>query len=307
MRKVLFYTETKWAFGAIHYGLSRELYKHGIIADVLSWDQGLLNQKLEYTLEEFKLLASTYDIFLTTPPFVLKLHKDYGVPLNKIITMAHEQWDLYLANEHFGVGFFEEVKDFAVISNILIDTSKKLGINRTPKVVNCGICFDNFYMPISKSLKNIGYGGAKFTPNFFGIDRKRGYLVEEALAGIENVQLITHNYYHYLCMAGYYQSLDCLVVSSLEESGGMPAMEAAAAGRLVISTPLGYFEEHGPKGGGIVAPLENEKFVQKVKETILFYRDNPTIHKIKCEQIQQYAREHYDWSKKIGPWLELLG
>lgn len=300
MKKVLFYTQNRWAFGAIHHGLCKELYKHNIYANVLDED-------LKYTEEEFKLLNESYDLFVTNPDKVLNLHIKSKAPLKKIIAMAHEQWDMYLANQNCGVEFFEEIKDFAVISNILIDTSKKLGINRRPKVVNCGICFDNFYMPISNSLKNIGYGGVKVSPNFFGVDRKRGHLVEEALQSIENVQLITHNFYHYLCMPGYYQSLDCLIVSSSEEAGGMPAMEAAAAGRLVISTPLGYFEEHGPKGGGIVAPIENEKFVQKVKETILFYRDNPTLYKIKCKHIQEYARENYDWSKKIGPWLELLG
>ena len=299
-KKVLFYTETKWAYGVIHNDLSKELYKHDIIADSLNWD-------LNYTQDEFDFFIRTYDIFVTSAPLVPKLHQHYNVPLHKIIATAHEQWDLYLANRDCGIDFFEDIKDFAVISNILVDLSKKLGIKKIPKITNAGINFDNFYTPINNSLKNIGYGGVKVSPNFFGTDRKRGHLVEKALEGIQNVNLITHNFYHYLCMPGYYGTLDCLVVSSSEEAGGMPAMEAAAAGRLVISTPLGYFEEHGPKGGGIVVPLDSEKFVQKTKETIIFYRDNPTLYKIKCQQIQQYARENYDWSKKIYPWLELLG
>ncbi len=298
-KKVLFYTETKWAYGIIHNDLSKELYKHNIIADSLNWD-------LNYTQDEFNFFIKTYDVFVTSAPLVPKLHQHYKVPLHKIIATAHEQWDLYLANRDCGIEFFEVIKDFAVISNILVDLSKNLGIKRVPKVVNAGICFDNFYRPVSDNLKNVGYGGAKVSPNFFGIDRKRGQLVEKALEGIQNVGLISHSFYHYLCMPAYYETMDCLIMSSLEEAGGMPILEAAAAGRLVIGTPVGYFEDHGPKGGGIVVPLDENDFVNKTKEALIFYRDNPTIYKIKCEQIQQYARDNYDWSKKIQNWVELL-
>lgn len=298
MKKVLFYTQNRWAFGSLHHGLIKELYKHNIYGDLLDWTQ-------QYTLEEFDLLIKTYDIFVTMPEAVMHLHNVYKVPLNKIIAVAHEQWDLYLANKDHGINFYNEIKGYSVISKILINTSEKLGITRKPKITPAGICVDNFYMPSSQTLTRVGFGGETNKLNFFGIDRKRGHLVKKAIEGID-IKLVTHGFYHYMCMPAYYNTLDCIVVSSLEEAGGMPAMEAAAAGRLVISTPLGYFEEHGPKGGGVVVPVDEETFVNKTRESILYYKDNPTKYKEKCEEIQQYARDNYDWSKKIDTWLDLL-
>lgn len=90
MKKVLFYTQNRWAFGSIHHGLCKELYKHNIYANLLDWTE-------TYTSEEFELLNNTYDLFVTMPEAVLHLHYIYKVPLNKIIAVAHEQWDILLA------------------------------------------------------------------------------------------------------------------------------------------------------------------------------------------------------------------
>ena len=299
MKKILFYTQNRWAFGSLHHGLIKELYKHNIYGDLLDWTQ-------QYTLEEFDLLIKTYDIFVTMPEAVMHLHNVYKVPLNKIIAVAHEQWDLYLASKEHGIDFYNEIKGYSVISKILVDTSKNLGITRIPKITESGICVDNFYMEPSQSLTSVGFGGETSKANFFGVDRKRGHLVKKAIESID-IKLVTHGFYHYMCMPAYYKTLDCIIVSSSEEAGGMPALEAAAAGRLVISTPLGYFEHNGPKGGGIVVPVEEDAFVQKTKETILYYKNNPSAHKEKCESIQQFARDNYDWSFKVASWIELFG
>ena len=54
VKKILFYTENRWAFGSIHYGLCKELYKNGIHADVLDWSK-------PYTWEEFNFLNKNYE------------------------------------------------------------------------------------------------------------------------------------------------------------------------------------------------------------------------------------------------------
>ena len=299
MKKVLFYTENGWAFGSIHHGLCKELYKYNIYANLLDWTA-------TYTSEEFELLNTTYDLFVTNPEAVLRLHYNYGIPLNKIITIAHGQWDILLAKKEANMDFYPELHSYAVISQVLKNKSIEFNISVTPKVVKVGIHFDLFYQPIKNSLKNIGYGGAKETVNFFGEEIKRGHLVEKVISGIEDLNLVSHKFYNHLCMPAYYNKIDALIMSSLEEAGGLPAMEAAAAGKLVIGTPVGYFEENGKYGGGVLVPLDELGFLNETRKNLMYYKDNPKEYKEKCEEIQYYAREHYDWSKTIHSWVELF-
>lgn len=299
MRKILFYTQNRWAYGSIHHGLCKELYKYEIYANVLDWTQ-------PYTLEEFSLLNSIYDIFVTNPEAVLPLHYNYHIPLEKIITIAHGQWDLLLARRDSGLEFFNHVREYAVVSNILKVKSKEFNIEREPKISRIGIHFDTFYSKISDSLKIVGYGGAKETINFFGEEIKRGELVEEAISDLKNIELVTHGFYNHLCMPGYYKTIDALIMSSTEESVGLPVMEAAASGKLILGTPVGYFENNGRKGGGILLSLERNKFIQEVKESICFYRDNPKEYKDACLSIQNFAKENYDWEVVIEDWVNLL-
>jgi glycosyltransferase involved in cell wall biosynthesis len=298
MKKILFYTESKWAFGAIHYGLCKELYKHGIYCNVLDWD-------LEYTIEEFKLLNDTYDLFVTTPVFVLKLHRQYGVPLNKISAIAHGQWDILLAKSQADFDFYPHLHSFAGISNILVKKCKEWNFAMLPKVVETGIHFDFFKSEIPKKLNVVGYGGAKETFNFWGEKIKRGHLVEEAVKR-SNLQLKTHNFYNFNCMPSYYKSIDCLIMSSTEEAGGLPIIEAAASGRLPIGTPVGYFEEHAANGAGIIVSLDENSFVEETTEILNYYKNNSEAFQKKCLSVQEYARENFDWSKKINQWINLF-
>jgi glycosyltransferase involved in cell wall biosynthesis len=298
MKKILFYTESKWAFGTIHYGLCRELYKHGIYATVLDWD-------ISYSKDEFNLLINKFDSFVTTPPFVLKLHYEYGVPLNKIIAVAHGQWDILLAKKNANFDFYPCLKSFVVISNILKAKCEEWKISVTPKIAETGIHFDLFYNKIPEKLNILGYGGAVETFNFWGEKIKRGNLVKETADDL-GMELKTHNFYNFNCMPSYYESIDSLIMSSSEEAAGLPIMEAAASGRLILGTPVGYFEEHAPKGAGILLPLNENDFKKELKRNILYYKDNINEFKQKCLEIQQYAKDNYDWSKKISSWVELF-
>ena len=298
MLKILFFTQNRWAFGSIHHGLCKELYKHDIYSNVLDWTQ-------HYSDEEYRLLNKTYDIFVTNPEAVLHLHYR-GISLKKIITIAHGQWDILLAKKDSGLDFLNEVKDFAVISKILKIKSNEFGVSRIPKITPIGIHFDTFYSTPSTQLTNVGYSGMKETKNFFGIDIKRGHLVEQAVTDLDRLNLVFHGNYNHLCMPAYYQTIDCIVQSSSEEAGGLPAMEGAAAGKLIIGTPVGYLEENGNKGAGIVVPIDEEQFVQQVKHNLIYFRDNPQAYIQQCQNIQQFAKENYDWAVVIDNWIELF-
>jgi glycosyltransferase involved in cell wall biosynthesis len=295
---VLFYTQNRWAFGSIHHGLIKELYKHEIYGNLLNWTY-------HYAEEEFKYLNNTYDIFVTNPEAVTSLNQKYKIPLNKIIAVAHGQWDLLLAKEKMSTDIYSKLYNFGVVSEILKTKSQEFGINTIPKIVELGLHTDVYKFEPSKELKTVGYGGLKETINYFDEEIKRGWMVETALQNM-GVNFKFNNELNHLCMPGYYKTIDCLVVSSSEESAGLPAMEAALAGRLVLGTPVGYFERNAKNGGGILLPLEPELFMQKLKEYINFYKNNPEEYRQKCIQIQKYAQENYKWENKIDNWIKLF-
>ena len=298
MLKILFFTQNRWAFGSIHHGLIKELYKHNIYANLLDWTKN-------YTEEEFIYLNNIYDLFVTTPEAVMSLHQIYKIPLNKIVTIAHGQWDLLLAKETWGTDFYSQIYNFGVVSEILKIKSHEFGISTIPKIVELGLHTDVYQCEPAQELKTVGYGGMKETKNYFEEDIKRGWMVETALQNL-GVNFKFNYELNHLCMPGYYQTIDCLVVSSSEESAGLPAMEAALAGRLVLGTPVGYFERNAKNGGGILLPLEPEQFIQKLKEYIIFYKNNPEEYRQACKQIQKYAQENYKWENKIDNWIKLF-
>lgn len=298
MLKVIFFIENGWAFGSIHHGLCKELYKYGIFANLLDWTK-------EYSRDEFELLNSCNDLFVTNAPAAAHLYNN-GIPFEKIIIVAHGQLDLLVTNKNSGVDIYNYVRSYAVISNILRTKSFEFGIKRDPNIVRLGIHFDYFYSEIKESLTTVGYGGHNEIYNFFGEEIKRGKLIENTIREIEGIQLVTHGFYNHLCMPGYYKKLDALVMASTEEAGGLPVMEAAASGKLILGTPVGYFEENALNGAGILLPIEENNFSIKLKEHLNYYRDNPVEYKTRCQSIQQFAKENYDWKIVIEDWVNLL-
>jgi len=299
VKKVLFFTEDEWAFGSVHHALNKVLYKEGIYSNLLNW-------RVQYTYKEFELLNNVYDVFVTTPEIVYIL-RDYGVPLNKIIAIAHGQRDILLGKLDNKFDFYSELKGFGVISEVLKSKCAEWNISVVPDVVELGIHFDLFHSTLSKKLSIIGHGNPKREIfNQSGIETKRSKLIPVIINGIEGVELKKHEQFKFFCMPAFYREIDCLIMPSIEEAGGLPVMEAAAAGRLVMGTPVGYFEHNAKKGGGILLPLEENDFIQSAKRNIIFYRDNPKEYQRKCLEIQEFARYNYDWSYKIGDWVTLL-
>ena len=83
-------------------------------------------------------------------------------------------------------------------------------------------------------------------------------------------------------------------------------LEAAAAGKLCIGTPVGYFAENGLKGGGIQVPIDEEPFVSDTIILLDYYKNNQEEYLKKCLDIQEYARYNYDWKYVIDGWIELF-
>lgn len=298
MRKILFWFEDDWAFGTIHHALCKELYKYGIYANLLNWSRQL-------TAEEIKLLVDVYDLFVTKPDTAMILHL-YGIPLEKIAAVSHAQWDYLVRQKEDGIEYYSRLYKFGAVSNILKQKAAEFGIKIIPEVLTMGIHFDLFYSKPTEKLISVGYAGAKQVSNFFGQEIKRGKLVEQIINNNSFLKLIQHKRYIWMAMPAYYNLIDSIVVSSTEEGAGLPSLEAAAAGRLVFSTPVGYFEEHGPKGGGVVLPIEQPAFEESLINSLIYYYNDSEAYRKKCLDIQEYARENYDWSKHIESWVSFL-
>ena len=310
MTKVLFFTQNRWAFGSLHQGLIKELYKHGVYANLLDYTVG-------YSQEEFDFLIDTYDYFVTNPESIPPL-MSYRVPLNKIVAVAHAEWDIYVAARdlvHNTTNYYD-IHSYGCISDKLVDMFNSLNPHSKVKAqrVTNGINFDAFYAKPSESLRKIGFGGKMVGCNFFGVDIKRGHLVQKVseLINVDTgftgiyIDFIPNRTYHYLAMPGYYKTVDALIMASTEEAAGMPMLEAAAAGRLCIGTPVGYFKDNGLKGGGHIVNLNEENFIEETLDILQLYKYNNDAYKKKCLDIQEYAKENYDWNKVVNQWIELF-
>lgn len=296
MKKVVFFTERKWAFGSIHQGAAKLLYNHNILAELLDWDT-------EYSPEEFKYIDENTDLFVTTPVGVQWLLARNIHP-RKIASVAHGQWDILLAKQQMGLDIYNHLWKFGVISPILKQKAAEFGVPVEAHLTPLGIHYDRYYMEPANCLESVGYGGAFHTHNFAGEEIKRGYLVQEA-AKQAGLPMIMHGFFHYLAVPAYYKKIGCVMMSSCEEAGGLPMMEAAAAGRLTLGTPVGYYEYNGEASGGVVLPIDQEQYVKQASEALIHYKNNPADYQETCLKIQQYARR-YDWSCVIDQWVDFL-
>ena len=295
--RIAFFTYGEWAFGSIHRALCKELYKKGIYANLIEWN-------IQYSREEFNAFSKLYDYFVTVPGNPIVALNSYGITNDRIIAVAHGRYDVQGAVAHGNK--VDEFHRWGGVSPDLQEYARGLGINREMGIALNGIHFDYFYSEPSTSLQSIGYGGAMEYKNHLdgNKDLKRGYLIKQISEAVDiPVKIVSKR--SYLAMPEYYPNVDCVMVSSTEESCGLPLMEGAAAGRLPISTPVGVSRdfENAP---GIVLPFPEEEYVSEAIEILDTLKGRPNIFKILCRDAQEFARYNYDWSVRIDDWVKLL-
>ncbi len=298
MKRIAFFTYNEWAFGSIHKALIKELYKNGIDSNIIDWN-------ISYSREEFNAFMDIYDVFVTVPGNAVTALLSYGVPYSSIIAIAHGRYDI-----QFGISEGNDFNAFRAYGGVSLDLShfsQQNGINKEFHVVRNGINFDEFYRPVSEHLNVIGYSGVieKDNPHSNIKDWKRGYLVQD-IASKTDTKLHLPSKRSHLAMSAYYKDIDCLMVSSTEqESCGLPLLEAAAAGRLPISTLTGINRDFD-KPTGIILPMEEELYLSGGINVINTLKENPHLFNQLCTNAQEFARMHYDWSLVIDNWITLL-
>ena len=311
MKKVIFYCEPNWAFGSIHTELAKYLWPLGIDCKILPWNQS-------YTWQEMMEINKCCDLWVTTPHGWRFLGYNYGtVAAEKCAIIAHARLDIAELIHHHGLNDFEKFRNWGVVSNWLQGISQQLGVVRVPQVLPLGINYHSFLQPPSVKLQTVGYAGFYFRENEVSqeaIDgylaqpkyHKRAWLIEQACESVGlNFSVAQHYHNTYVTMPGFYSSVDAVIVASTEEGAGLPAMEAGAAGRLVISTPVGHWPERITLKGGLEVAIPPDQFLSQTCSILQHYKNNPVDYHNKCLSIQQHAAS-YDWKHVIKIWRDFL-
>ncbi|MGX5805674.1 glycosyltransferase family 25 protein [Bradyrhizobium sp. Arg314] len=298
-KKILFYGYPKWSHGRVYYDLSKHLHHRGYLSDILDWQQN----HAEYARELF----SYYDFVISALDGVSTLVGTYDVPYDKIIAISHHEFDMRMLIERLGIEVFEKFASYGVVSESLFAASVMRGIARQPKVVPLGVDTLSFRSNLPDRLTTVGYT-TSFSVKTYGVEWKRGELAETAVreAGlIFKVAGSTANQISFHDMPDFYRSVDAVVSSSVNESGPLSVLEGAAAGRLVIGTPVGHFPLRAYQGAGLLAPIEPRKFVTFTSDALRYYKENSAAFVEKCGIAKESALK-FDWVYFIGDWIQLI-
>jgi glycosyltransferase involved in cell wall biosynthesis len=296
-KTLLIYTDTAWALGQLHSGLSNALNALGWHVERQDWSA-------------FAKDATRFDRVLTLPGTGAKALLDVGVARERIVLVAHHEEDIA---SHLKLGeLFQGYAAYGVVSDSLANSSMTLGVPRVPSVVRVGVDVASYSAaPQAKSLQTVGYGSImERKSSLAGVEMKRGQLArqcaeEAGLAFRSASESSATGQVRFEEMPAFYASVDAVLMPSLMEGAGLPALEAAAAGRLVIGTPVGHFPRLAYEGCGLLAPIDEHKFRRFAVERLSYYRANKTAFMEQCAAGQRAAMER-DWSKVALDWHELL-
>ena len=199
----------------------------------------------------------------------------------------------------------KKLKGLGAITPQVLDYTKEKGVTRDVNIVRNGIHFDFFYQPPAESLNVLGYAGT-FNAGFGEKNWKRSDIAIEIQNKLKMNYMFRNDYVNYNCMPYYYSKVDCVLVTSTDyEACGLPIMEAAASGRLPISSSIGILKDLPDNPIPVVAS-NREGFIREAIQEILTLTHDKELFKKKCIECQDYARETYDWSVVIDDWIKLI-
>lgn len=298
MKKVLFYVYSGWVFGKIHYDLARLLYPE-YLCDVRCWTTPIAGKEVE-------LVNEKYDLFVTTPEGGLNLAR-HGLPPDKIIVVAHSDWDIFYPVESglCDVTGYDMFRRYGVICPLLQHISFTYNISRVPDVVPIGVFCDNYRRPPAESLRTLGYFG-KYTRTHRKnrTELKRGYLAER-VAEATGLQLYREEGVHFTAAESLYKRVDLVMFCSLIEGNPYVALESFAAGVPVLGTGTGIFPELAKTGGGGVLPFDERAFVAEAVEVIRALQDNWDLYMLMHSAALEAAQQ-YNWPNLRSQWVDFL-
>ena len=278
-----------WSIHSVYDGLSKELHKHQIDTSIISID----NHKTPF---EWRQLTRHYDYFIATSgtSFIEKYNKA-GISDKQLILVAHAPWEITNMVEKYGPTAFDNYAGVFCVSNRIKKLADSLGVTRDIQVVQNGVIFERFYCEPSKKLTHVGYGYPVSNPHNW----KRSHVTK-----MLNFKVETPNgFIPFALMREFYNKIDVsLLFSTTIEACGLINLEAAAAGRMIMSTNVGILEDY-PDAPAIRLPMNISDMIADIYESIEFYKNNDEKFHRKCIQTQEFAREYYSWDHAVKSWL----
>jgi glycosyltransferase involved in cell wall biosynthesis len=290
--------EPAWAFGVIHYELCKHLWEYGFDCQLLPWN-------VSYTLDEMQGLIDSTDLFVTSPHGWRILGYSYQIfKPEQCVIISHARLDIDELIHHHGFEDFNKFYKYGAVSNWLVDLSSKLGVTRPAILTPLGINTNLFDNKPNDSLRVVGCTSLGNYSVHNHIKRTPLLVKAVELAGLEIRSAAPHRH-SFITMPGFYKSVDAMLVGSTEEGAGLPVLEAGASGKLVISTPVGHWNDRIGTKGGEEVPIDENEFIEKTVEILQYYKNNPAKYVERCREIQEHAQS-YDWKYVIEHWVNIL-
>ena len=318
---IFVYSQLDWAFGAINSGLSKHLYQDGYNFHLFDWQK-------TFVIEDLHNSLNYYDAILTCcdgSEVLLRSSDESLVERIKFVVPIHSYRDVFWIKARHSE-YMQKHINYTALCPWIIDVVKEelpnVNVNFSPLGIDTSL-YSKMQPP--KELKTLGYAGARDDnggvqaalddkcPNGFPAAKKRS---EMAWKVAENVGLhlecatadwdARNIYRHYTLMPGWYTNVDAICVTSLQEGAGLPALEAAAAGKLVISTDVGHFDWHSKNKGGIMLPTDREDYIREATKILKYFKEHPQAFAKACKGVQNHALENYSWNSVKDYWIKLL-
>ena len=291
--KILFFFHNDWVFGKIHNELVKALYPD-IYCDILDWTRGYIQQDMDSFINK-------YDYIMTTPDAALTLLNHYKVPHDKIVVIAHQDWDIFRALDMgLKIEDFIKFKGYCVICPKLVTVSLAYKIPRIPKILKIGLFTNNYPKNKNDSVNNIGYF-AKFSRIDSGFDVKRGELVKE-VAIKYGVPFVHNEGLSFLGIENAYSNISLMMFASLIEGNPYAALEAFACGIPVIGTDSGIFPDIARSGGGKIVSFEKDLFIEESLDFINKMNNDKCLYREMSDASQEESKK-FDWSVLRETWI----
>ena len=294
---IVFFTDCEWSLGLVHGSLRRCFEKNGWQASLCEWS--------DFNGHPQHLRLDPKPVYMTLPGTPAQALLHYGISPKKTFLVAHAESDL-LAHLQLRLNF-DEYAAYGVTSDVLACSSIALGITRVPEVLRLGLdCSKYKSLPLPTSVQSIGYLTAFERRTLSGVEIKRGKLAEQCAreAGLEfkTFERVSNKVVHEL-----YGEFDAYVLSSLQDASPHPPLEAAAAGRLLIGSPVGHYTRLVVEGLGVLAPLGDHDFKDFVVSRLKAWkRLNRSELSEQCGQARAACVRSRDWSVVFSDWFHFV-